>query len=623
MSTDVFTLDFETYYDKEYSLSRMSTEDYVYDDRFEIIMVSLKRNDEETVWFSAENEDEYRKYLMSHGVHRGAVIAHNLMFDGLILQRLRIPTPPMLLDTLAMAQATLKPHHRSISLDSCLKHLDSPIRKKGYVHNMIGRRLASLSSQELHEYADYCVTDTDGTHWLFHSLKGRLPKSEYEVIDTTLRMYLEPSFQLDSTVLEGLLTETREKKRKLMAALPDWCKKSQLSSNPQFAELLQKKLGIEPPLKISPTTDKVTFAFAKNDEGWKDLEDEWGDDPVVGPILAARLGVKSTIAETRAERFLNIAESYGKLRVPLRYYAAHTGRYGGMEKINCQNLTRIQFKSDGTPTSPNQLRYALCAPTDHRVVAIDLSQIEARINAYLADCHDLLGVFRTGGDPYCAFASKLYRRPITKKDKDERFVGKTCILGLGYGMGAKKLKATFRKDGHKLALNTAYEYVNTYRDVYHEIPANWKFCDHILEQISEGGLIGIGPCTATKDRITLPNGMAIWYNDLRYIENKKYKGWVFDYAGRTKMIWGGTVVENLCQALARIILMEHASEIRRETGFRPKLNVHDELVYIVPESEAEAFLTVGTDIMHGAPDWADDLPVAAEGSMGYSYGECK
>jgi hypothetical protein len=117
--------------------------------------------------------------------------------------------------------------------------------------------------------------------------------------------------------------------------------------------------------------------------------------------------------------------------------------------------------------------------------------------------------------------------------------------------------------------------------------------------------------------------MAIWYNDLRYIENRKYKGWVFDYAGRTKMIWGGTVVENLCQALARIILMEHASEIRRETGFRPKLNVHDELVYIVPESEAEAFLTVGTDIMHGAPDWAADLPVAAEGSMGYSYGECK
>lgn len=620
---DLFTLDFETYYDKEYSLSRMSTEDYVYDDRFEVIMVSLKRNDEDTVWFSAETEEEYKKYLMSHGVHRGAVVAHNMMFDGLILQRLGIPTPPMLLDTLAMAQAILKPHHRSISLDSCLKHLDSPIRKKGYVHNMLGRRLHSLTSHELHEYADYCVTDTDGTHWLFHSLKRRLPRSEFEIIDTTLRMYLEPEFVLDEAVLSGLLLETREKKKKLLAALPDWCKKSQLSSNPQFAELLKKKLGIDPPLKISPTTGKTTFAFAKNDEAWKDLEDEWGDDPIVGPILAARLGVKSTIAETRAERFLTIAENYGMLRVPLRYFAAHTGRYGGMEKINCQNLSRIQFNKDGTPTSPNQLRFALKAPKDHKVVAIDLSQIEARINAWLAGCQDLLDVFHTGGDPYCAFASKLYRREITKADKNERFVGKTCILGLGYGMGAPKLKATFRKDGHKIARNTAYEYVQTYRDVYHEIPANWKFCDHILEQIADGGLIGVGPCMATKDRITLPNGMAIWYNDLRYIENRKYKGWVFDYGGKTKMIWGGTVVENLCQALARTILMEHASEIRRETGYRPKLNVHDELIYIVPESEAQQFLDYGVGVMHTGPDWTEGLPIAAEGSMGNNYGECK
>ena len=619
MPISLFTIDFETYYDKLYSLSRMSTEEYVYDDLFEAIMVSLKRNDEKTIWFSSDKEEDYKTWLMDHGVHRGAVLAHNMMFDGLILNRLGVPMPPMLLDTLSMAQAILKPHHRSISLDSCLKHLDSPIRKKGYVHNMLGRRLRSLTTQELHEYADYCVTDTDGTHWLFHSLKHRLPKSEFEIIDTTLRMYLEPGFRLESSLLKGLLKDTRDKKKKLMEALPSWCKKSQLSSNPQFAELLVKKLGIEPPLKISPTTGRTTFAFAKNDEGWKDLEDEWSDDPIVGPILAARLGVKSTLAESRAERFVDIAENFGRLRVPLRYYAAHTGRYGGMEKINCQNLTRIDPQNE----SRNQLRYALTAPKGHKVVAIDLSQIEARINAWLAGCTDLLNVFHTGGDPYCAFASKLYRREITKADKAERFVGKTCILGLGYGMGAPKLKATFRKDGHKLALDTAYQYVGTYREVYHEIPANWRFCDHVLTQIADGGLIGIGPCMASKDRITLPNGMAIWYNNLEYVDNRKYKGWTFTFGGQVKMIWGGTVVENLCQALARIILMDHASDIRRETGFRPKLNVHDELVYIVPETVAEDFLETGTEIMHRSSDWCPDLPVAAEGAMGKSYGDCK
>ena len=620
MTVPMFTLDFETYYSKEYSLSRMSTEAYVYDDQFEVIMVSLKRNDEKTIWFTANTLQEYKEWLMLQGVHRGMVLAHNMMFDGLILCRLGIPMPPMLLDTLSMAQATLKPHHRSISLDSCLKHLDSPIRKKGYVHNMLGRRLASLSKHEMEEYADYCVTDTDGTHWLSHSLKHRLARSEYEIIDMTLRMYLEPEFVLAPTLLEGLLLDVREKKKKLLAALPSWCKKSQLSSNPQFAKLLSEKLGIDPPEKISPTTGKITWAFAKSDEGWKDMEDEWQDDPIVGPILAARLGVKSTLAETRAERFVTIAQDYGKLRVPLRYYSAHTGRYGGMEKINCQNLTRIDFKNLG---NRNQLRFALTAPPGYKVAAIDLSQIEARINAWLAGCDELLDVFRDGGDPYCSFASKLFRREITKADKAERFIGKTCILGLGYGMGAPKLKATFRKDGHKIGKDLAYEYVGTYRETYHEIPANWRYCDHLLTQIADGGLINIGPCMASKDRITLPNGMAIWYNNLQWKDDKKYKGWTFEYAGKIKMIWGGTVVENLCQALARIILMDHASAIRKETGYRPKLNVHDELVYIVHENEAEDFLDTGTQIMHRSSDWCPDLPVAAEGAMGDSYGDCK
>ena len=618
--TDLHTVDFETYYDREYSLSRLPTEDYVYDEQFEIILVSHKINNGKTEWFTSPHEEDYREWLMERGVHRGAFLAHNSMFDAIILKRLLIPTPPILLDTLCMAQAVLKPRFKSIGLEACLKNTNSPFRKKGYVANMLGRRLSSLSRQEILDYADYCVTDTDGTHWLFNHLKDQLPRSEFEIIDTTLRMYTDPAFVLNPDTLKFLLIEEREKQAKLLAALPKDITKSQLSSNPQFAKLLQEKLGIDPPTKISPTTGKITWAFAKNDEEWKDMEDEWGDDPVAGAIIAARLGVKSTIAESRAQRFLDIAEKHGKLRVPLKYYGAHTGRYSGMQKINCQNLTRIDFKSK----SRNQLRYALQAPKGHKVVAIDLSQIEARLNAWLSGCQELLDVFATGGDPYCAFATKIYKRKITKADKNERFVGKTCILGLGYGMGALKLKATFRKDGVKVTLGTAQEYLYTYRDSYHEIPATWKFCDGLLTRIHDGGMIPIGPCMATKDRITLPNGMAIWYNNLRWIDDEaKYRGWVFNYAGRVKKIWGGTVVENLCQSLARIILMEHATEIRRETGYRPKLNVHDELVYIVRENEAEAFLEAGEAIMHKSADWAEGLPVAAEGSMGDTYGDCK
>jgi hypothetical protein len=168
---DFFTLDYETYYDRDYSLSRMSTEDYVYDDRFEIIMVSLKKNDEKTVIFSSHVEQDYAEWLKKQGVHRGSALAHNMMFDGLILAKLGL-YPRMYFDTLCMAQVLLKSQHRSISLHSCLKNTNSPFTKGTAVQNMLGRRLSSLTKSEFREYAEYCTTDTDGTHWLFHHLKS-------------------------------------------------------------------------------------------------------------------------------------------------------------------------------------------------------------------------------------------------------------------------------------------------------------------------------------------------------------------------------------------------------------------------------------------------------------------
>lgn len=620
---NLFTIDFETYYDKEYSLSKMSTEDYIEDDRFEIILVGLKKNDGPTETFSSPNLEDYRTWLMEKGVHRGAVLAHNMMFDGLILASRLNLIAAMYLDTLCMAQALLKPFHRSISLDSCLKHEGSPFTKGTYVHNMLGVRRASMTSSDMSSYAGYCAGDVDSTYWLFHRLKKRLPKDEFEVIDTTLRMYLEPSFIPDASTLKGLLIETREKKRKLLEAVPDHIKPTQLRSNPQFAKLLES-LGVDPvPTKISPTTDRTTYAFAKNDPQWKDLEEEYADDPIVGPILAARLGEKSTIAETRGERFLQIAQSRKYLRVPLRYYGAHTGRYGGMEKLNLQNLTRVRYRKDGTPDGRFQLRFALQAPKGHVVLACDLSQIEARLNAWLSECRTLLDVFARGDDPYCAFGSVIFGRPITRADKAERFAGKTCILGLGYGMGAPKLRATFRKDNVKIELPTAKRYVWTYRDTYHEIPALWRHCDQAVEEIARGGLMMIGPCMASKDRITLPNGMAIIYDKLRHVQNAKYNGWVFNYAGRTKMLWGGTVVENIVQALARIVLMDQMITIRKELGVRPKLNIHDELVYIVPENRIDHFKSGVEQIMSLPPAFAPDLPIACEAHYGPTLGDCK
>jgi DNA polymerase len=518
-----------------------------------------------------------------------------------------------------MAQALLKPFYRSISLGKCLEHRKSPLSKGTAVHSMIGRRLASLTRSEYQEYAQYCSDDVDGEWWLFNDLKDLLPKEEYLTIDMTLRMYLEPRFELDPDILRGVLDDEREKKRKLLAAIPNHVQPTDLTSGPKFAKVLEK-FGVTVPYKISPTTLKPTYAFAKTDPEWKDLEDEYADDPVVSALLAARLGTKSTIGETRARRFLDIAEQYGNLRVPLRYYGAHTGRYSGMEKINCQNLPRVPKNA----ATRNHLRHAVCAPTGHVVLAVDLSQIEARLNAWLAGCDPLLQVFRDKGDPYCAFSSHVYNRPITKADEDERFIGKTCILGLGYGMGWKKLQSTLRKDGKKITPHEAQRLVDVYRDVYHHIPALWRQCDDVIMRMATGDAFQlIGPVMATKNQLTLPNGLALHYNDLKFIDEKKYRGWSFTFAGRRKMLWGGTMVENMVQALARITVMEHMIQARKELRIRPALQAHDELVYVVPEREVEDYSDAILDIMKTPPSFAPELPIDAEAGYGPTYGDAK
>jgi DNA polymerase len=615
---DLITIDFETYYDKLFSLGRMSMEDYICGDQFELIMVGIKVNDQPATWHSFPTHDGYAQLFHDLGLANSAIICHNTLFDATILQHHFGIVPRILLDTLCMAQAVLKPYHRSISLASCLKVLNCPIQKLDTVHNMLGRTLSSLTKQELDEYGLYCTTDVEGTYWLFQQLVKQIPAAELEIIDLTMRMYVEPVFELDAEVLRGVLQDERDNKRRLIANLPPNITASQLSSNPQFAKVLES-LGVDPPMKVSPTTGKPTFAFAKNDPEWKQLEDDYGHDPLLGPVLMARLGLKSTISETRAERFLNIAEDYGKLRVPLRYYAAHTGRYGGMEKINCQNLPRIDYDSD----NPNQLRHAIRAPEGYSVLAGDLSQIEARLNAWLSGCDELLRVFAEGGDPYCAFASKAYGRPITKADQHERFIGKTCILGLGYGMGWLKLRSTLRAKGVNEEQETVQRYVDVYRTAYHQIPALWKRCDGIIESMASGGNAELGPCIINDSTVLLPNDMFIAYPNLKYVASMKYEGWWYEFAGMGRTMWGGKLVENIIQSLARIIIMGHMLEVKNRLGLRPALQAHDELVYIVPTEKLNEYNLELLRIMKTVPDWAAGLPVDAETGFGKTYGEAK
>jgi DNA polymerase len=620
---DLFTIDWETYYSKDYSLSKMLTEEYVTDPRFQQMLVSVKKNQKKPQWFSGPFHEMF-KWLYYQGVFArdAAWLGHHMMFDCLIAAVHYKFVPRMIFDTRLMAQAVLRPFLRSVSLDSCLKHLDLGIKKGTEVHNMIGRTLDSLSPSELRRYGEYGCDDCEGTYRLFRYLLPQFPRSELEIIDSTLRMYLQPKMNADPTLLAELLNEERARKRQLLDSLPADMAKADLMSNPKFAEALMR-YGVDVPTKISPTTNEITYAFAKTDTGWKELEEEYEDDPVVSAILTARVGLKSTLAESRMERLLKIANNFDYLRVPLLYYAAHTGREGGMEKINMQNPPRVD---------KSRLRFAFRAPPGHVVLGLDLAQIEARITAWLAGQSDLVEDFRNKVDVYSKFATRAFKcetiKGRSKEDDKRRFVGKTCILGLGFGMGAPKLKGTLRKDGVKVDEVESKVFVDTYRDTYTRIPWLWRILDNKLTMMAQGsGRYSCGPVTLMKQSIMLPNGMQIVYHNLRHVtagsNKKQYQGWVYNFGGEVRTLWGGKVTENVVQALARILVMDYMLTIKHELGLLPSLRVHDELDYVIPESDAEEVAAACSEIMTVAPSWAPDLPVAVEANWGPTFGDCK
>lgn len=616
---DFYTIDFETYYDQEYSLSnkKISTEDYVNDPRFEVILVGIKKNSDPPYWITG-TKAEIGEHLRSLKLEECAVLAHNHFFDGLVLAVHFDIYPGMYCDTLPMAQVYLKPYSRSIRLEVCLELLNLGVKKGTAVHKMKGRTRTSLSRHEMQEYANYCMDDCEGEFRMFKHLASMMPREELEIIDMTIRMYTQPKLVLDPNLLAHEMGLVKAKKAQALASLPAGVDRADLMSNQKFADVLEF-YGVDVPTKISPTTGNATYAFAKTDTAWKELEEEWADDDVVSAILAARISAKSTIEETRYQRLLDISQKYEHFRVPLRYYAAHPGRYGGMEGINAQNFPRID---------KSRMRFAIRAPKGCVVLAADLAQIEARITAWLAKQLNLVEAFSQARDIYSEFASVAFGIPTVKdrspEDKKRRFVGKTCVLGLGYGMGGKKLQATLRKDGVKVDINEAMKYVGTYRNLYSNIPRLWHHFDNMLEIMARGGaLIKFGPITLADKKIILPNGMAIVYPNLRRVQTDKYVGWVYDFAGEVRTLWGGKVTENVVQALARILIMEHMLKIKHTIRLYPVLQQHDELDYVVPAQYAEKVKAVADKLMKVSPTWAPDLPVAVEINYGPTLGDCK
>lgn len=647
----ILGFDFETYYDTEYSLTKMDPPSYILDARYETIGCSFKEDDHPAFFVDAP---DISKYVDGLHAETTTTYAFNALFDNSILAWRYNFVPGRILCTMRMAVAlhgAYMPRHSLRAVGEFLK-----VGVKGtIIESARGLNRAALMAhpQLWRDYQDYANNDNEMNSGILLKCLPDLPLSERRVMDQVLRCAVQPRFVMDVPMLQQHLVDLDVEKQQMLwdAGCPraltaaeqgdaNQAFSKQLRSGPKFEELL-KSLGVDVQYKQSMTNPEVKIpAFAKTDDFMAELQEHV--DPHVQALACARLGLRSTIEETRGKRMLNIATlpwataSYrggkplGTMPLPLKYSAAHTHRLGGEWKYNPQNLP------SGRGLQKSKLRTSLKAPDGYKVVVADKSQIECRINAKICGQMDLLQLFATGGDPYSVLGTKIFGYPVDKKTNGgiPRFIGKGGELGLGFGCGDSKFYTMVVRQARTLGMNMpqllavwtealAIKSVQTYRRSHHNIVSAWSVLDgHI--RTSWVGLtdpVKWGPVVIGCGYVEGPNGLFMRYANPRW-DPETYE-FLYDYAGRVHRMYGPKFLENIVQFLARINTMNDALRIKDRTGYTFALQSHDELVWIVPEAKAQWMLDIALEEMKRPPSWARDLPLGAEGGFGDSYADAK
>ena len=613
---NIIVIDFETYYDKNYGLRKYTTEGYIRDDQFEVIGVAVKENKNDTVWFTGTHQ-EIKSFLDQYDFANSFVVGHNMRFDGAILAWHFDIHPKGLMDTMGMGQI-LHGLTESVSLKN-MAILYNIGQKGTEVLDALGKHRADFRPNDLDNYGKYCINDVDLTYHLFYAMLNKFTATEFKLIDLTIRMFTEPTILLNKGLLLKHLDKVKKVKQKLLEQ--SGIDKEDLMSNPKFAEIL-KKVGVEPPTKISMTTGNETFAFAKTDEGFKALLEH--ENPAIQIIAAARVGNKSTIEETRTENFIHIANR-GLLPVPLKYAGAVVShRWSGVDGINLQNLPRS-----------SELRKAMCAPEGYKIVASDLSNIELRLAFWFARAENKLDDIRNGVDLYKQSASQIMNIGYDEVNKDLRFIFKVVNLSGIYGVGPAKMHSILKQGGVDRDINEVKNIVYAYRDSNPELLRAWEDAGEMLNAIRAGQSFQMGNgniIQSVVDKVEgmhgmkKPNGMILQLPNLRQIKNNEGRdSWVYDKKlGRSLLpeyIHPAKVFQRCIQSLARDIIGDHLISVSKK--YKVVMTVHDELVMVCRDEEVEDCVSYVEQCMTTAPEWCSDLPLGCEVGVGDNYMDAK
>lgn len=636
----IVTLDFETAWSQTHSLSKMNPFEYVLHPDTELISLALKIGNDPTL--VAFGERDIRTLVNSVNWADAWAVGHNMSgFDALILSWRLDVHPRMWGCTLAMA----RPIHAKttgLSLAKLVEHYGLGKKDNTALVNTRGKRLADFTMAERQAMAEYNKADTDQCFELFKRLRPHYSARELWHLDCKIRGLVEPTIEVDEDMLESALEKERANKRRSLLALGEMFAgrvmpvgelkdadedyiaervRATLASAPMFSKVLEMR-GVPVPMKPSPSNPaNMVPALAKTDQAFQDLQEH--EDELVAAAAAARLAVKSTLAETRMQAFLDVSRRVGgRWPVTVHYCGADTtGRASGWH-YNPLNLPRVNPKK---PRITDALRMSLMAPPGYKVVVADLSGIEMRFNHFLWQVPYSTQLWRDDANADLYRASYALKLDITPEEVtgDQRQASKVENLALGFGMGPAKYVDTARiMGGLTLTPEQAEGDVADWRRRHPEIVRGWKTCHTALSWIAEGMERPIDPWGlfwTCEQGIRMPSGRLIRYPRLRREDDE----WVYGEGRHKARIYAGKVDENIVQAGARDVVYDVAFDVFRLTGYRPALEVYDELVYVVPEDKAEQHLAIVHERMRQPPEWFPELVTWSEGDIGDRYGAVK
>tara|TARA_R110002020_G_scaffold113946_1_gene262150 strand:+ start:3181 stop:5088 length:1908 start_codon:yes stop_codon:yes gene_type:complete len=628
-------LDFETYYnsergEKNYSLSKLSTEEYVRHPSFEVLGVGVAIDDAEPEWISGDGAEAYLKALPWE---TSTVVCHNSTFDVFILSEHYGIYPEEIACTQSLSRLIEGVNVSHSLKESCLRN---ELGEKGDdLKTSDGKHLSDFSPEELESFEQYCLQDVTLCRKLYHHYLAELSKNadreawqhELDCISLTIKLYTDPRCQMeiDPVFIAGTLARIRREKADFIAESPYG--REVLSSNPKSQAVLES-LGVTVPMKLSARTNKMAPALARNDADFLELLNH--DAPEVRKFVQARLSVKSTIEETRLEHLASIAGRGPRVPLLLNYAGAHTLRFAGSGGLNPQNFTKT-------------IKQSLLAPKGKVLIECDSSQIECRVLAFLASApteppsDPLLKAFSEGRDVYKQMAGLIFKKDEGDVTPGERVRGKVTVLGAGYGLGAKGLLRSFKTFGVDSTMDEAEACIDTFREQYSSVCRLWDEateCLLAIYQNTTGHISGDGRYTASfgqrpdacrfeTDGFLLPTGLKIKYPEISLDSERdetRFNQYSFKFRkGRTR-IYGPKVVENLVQNCARNLLTFWLAKLYREPRIDVVLTVHDSVVCLVDSCDEEEARSRIEAIMRLGPTWSAGLPLDCESTVGTSYG---